>query len=126
MEAQPHRLSDVAAVLHHGEGHQLGGRQRVHDLPADGQAVVLAEAHVHQHEVGVAPLRRGQSLLRAGGDGKDVHAQPKQGRSNDLREQLVIVDDQDAWTGSVGHSAPGNSMVKFAPCPFESTQICPP
>src|SRR6185503_18023976 len=75
--------------------------------------------------VGPVVLEVRQRGTAAGDHGDGVHARAVQRRPDGLREQDVIVDDQDAnrWSSFL---STGSERWNVAPTSSESTQTCPP
>src|SRR6266545_2210662 len=125
-EPQAYRLGNCPRVDQGGHGDELGVRHLIEDPLADAQAALVGEPDVDQDHVGTFPTSQVQAFGSRGRRPQDLHAHCFQGGSDDLREEPVVVDDEDS-TGGFGHLplAAGSSRWNVAPGPVDSTQIRP-
>ena len=96
MEARPYGLLDSPRGGNRRYGHDLGIRDLLKDLLAHRQAAHPAHIHIEEHKVGLLAAGDLDRLLPDGGDTYDLHPPSLKDPSERVREQPVVLDDQDA------------------------------
>ncbi len=125
VEPDLQRLLDGPVIVARGERQDLRIGEALKDGLAGGETALIREAEIHEDQVGRSRSTATKHVLRGRGHGHDAHALPLEGGSDRVREERMIVDDQDA-NRSLLSSMEGSSSRKLAPDRVDRRPIEPP